>query len=287
MNTAIQDEIKTEETGKKTVDVEELIRSKNPRLLKFLPRFILNYVKRIIHQEEMNSFLYEHRNDDGFQFSAGVVNLFNVKVIIKGMENIPRAGGVVFASNHPLGGFDAMVILDSISHVRRDVKFIVNDILLHLKNLKPLFVGVNKHGKNSVQMLEEIDAAYASEQAIFIYPAGLVSRMQDSGKIEDLEWKKSFITKAKRHKRMVIPLYVSGRNSNRFYKLARWRTKLGIKANIEMFFLVDEMFRQHGKTITVIFGKPIPYETFDNTKSDLQWAHEVKRMVYGLGEPKK
>ena len=136
-------------------------------------------------------------------------------------------------------------------------------------------------------MLEDIDNAYASEQAIFIYPAGLVSRKQDNGKIEDLEWKKSFITKAKKHRRVVIPLYVSGRNSNRFYNLARWRTKLGIKTNIEMFFLVDEMFRQRNKTITVIFGKPIDYTTFNNSKSDLQWALEVKKAVYNLAESKE
>jgi putative hemolysin len=276
----------TFEISKKTVDLEELIRSKNPGLVKFLPKFLMSYLKRIIHQDDVNSFLYEHKADDGFEFATGVVTYFKVKVVIKGMENIPRSGGAVFASNHPLGGFDAMVILDSIGKLRRDVKFIVNDILLHLKNLKPLFVGVNKHGKNSVQMLEDIDAAYASEQAIFIYPAGLVSRKQDNGKIEDLEWKKSFITKAKKHKRMVIPLYVDGRNSNRFYNLARWRGKLGIKANLEMFFLVDEMFRQRGKTITVIFGKPISYETFDASKSDLQWAQEVKKMVYHLAESK-
>jgi len=184
---------------KQTIDLEELIRSKNPRLLKFLPKFILNYAKRLIHQEEVNEFLFNHRNDDGFEFSTAVVDLFKVKVIITGIENIPVSGGAVFASNHPLGGFDAMVILDSIGHVRKDVKFIVNDILLHLKNLKPLFVGVNKHGKNTPKMLEEIEATYASQQAVFIYPAGLVSRKNDQGKVEDLEWKKSFITKAKKH----------------------------------------------------------------------------------------
>ena len=274
--------IETNDKEKRTIDLEELIKSKNPRLLKFLPQFLLNYVKRVIHQEEVNAFLHKHKDDDGFTFSTAVVNYFNVTVKILGMENIPKEGGAVFASNHPLGGFDAMVILDSIGHVRKDVKFIVNDILLHLKSLRPLFVGVNKHGKNSVKMLEDIDAAYASEQAVFIYPAGLVSRKGDDGKIRDLEWKKSFITKAKKHQRIVVPLFVDGRNSNRFYNLARWRTKLGIKANIEMFFLVDEMFRQRNKTITVIFGKPIHYDFFDASKSDLQWAQFVKDCVYQL-----
>ena len=251
-----------------------------------MPKFLRNYIKRIVHQDELNIFLEAHKNDDPFQFSKGVVELFDVKVITKGLENIPQHGGIILAGNHPLGGFDAMVILNSIAQLRTDVKFIVNDILMNLANLRPLFVGVNKHGKNSIKMLEDIDNAYASDNAVFIYPAGLVSRKNDRGKIEDLEWRKSFVTKSKKHKRMVVPFYVDGQNSNRFYELSRWRTKLGIKANVEMFFLVDEMFRQRGKTISIIFGKPIPFETFDASKSDVNWAYEVRKKVYQLAESK-
>jgi putative hemolysin len=268
------------------IDVDALIKSKNPRLLKMMPKFLRNYIKRIVHQDELNIFLEAHKNDDPFQFSKGVVELFDVKVITKGLENIPQHGGIILAGNHPLGGFDAMVILNSIAQLRTDVKFIVNDILMNLANLRPLFVGVNKHGKNSIKMLEDIDNAYASDNAVFIYPAGLVSRKNDKGKIEDLEWRKSFVTKSKKHKRMVVPFYVDGQNSNRFYELSRWRTKLGIKANVEMFFLVDEMFRQRGKTISIIFGKPIPFETFDASKSDVNWAYEVRKKVYQLAESK-
>ena len=179
----------------------------------------------------------------------------------------------------------AMVaIVDTMAKVRKDMKFIVNDVLLNLENLKNLFMPVNKHGKNSVTMLQDIDALYASEQATFIYPAGLVSRKNDKGIIEDLQWKKSFITKAKKHKRNIIPVYLDGRNSNFFYNLSRWRTKLGIKANLEMFYLVDEMYQQKNKTITIIFGKPIPYETFDTSKTDLKWAAAVKKEVYELAK---
>ena len=49
-----------------------------------------------------------------------------------------------------------------------------------------------------------------------------------------------------------------------------------------MLFLVDEMFKQTGKTITMHFGETIPWETFDKSKSDTEWADTVKQMVYKI-----
>ena len=284
MDTEVQEISPSGVISKKTIDIEAVIRSKNPKLLKFLPRFVLNYFKKVLHEEEMNAELFKLKDKYDFDFASQIIKDWNVTVKIIGLENIPPTGGVVFAANHPLGGFDGLVIFDTMAKVRKDMKFIVNDVLLNLENLKNLFMPVNKHGKNSVTMLQDIDALYASEQATFIYPAGLVSRKNDRGIIEDLQWKKSFITKAKKHKRNIIPVYLDGRNSNFFYNLSRWRTKLGIKANLEMFYLVDEMYQQKNKTITIIFGKPIPYQTFDTSKTDLKWAATVKKEVYELAK---
>jgi putative hemolysin len=144
-----------------------------------------------------------------------------------------------------------------------------------------LFLTVNKHGKNTVKILQEIDHVYKSDQVLLVFPAGLVSRKQE-GRIKDLEWKKSFITQAKKYKRPIVPVFIDGRNSKFFYSLANIRKKLGIEANIEMFYLADEMFKQKGRTITITFGKLIPAENFDNTKSDKQWAEWMKGKVYEL-----
>jgi putative hemolysin len=100
----------------------------------------------------------------------------------------------------------------------------------------------------------------------------------------DLQWKKTFITKARKYKRDIIPVYISGRNSGFFYNLASWRRKLGIRANIEMLYLVDEMAKQKGKSIKISFGQPIPYTTFDRSKTDVQWAEYVKNKVYSIKE---
>ena len=266
---------------KKFIDIEKVIGDKNPKLLKWLPKFLLNYIKKITHEEDVNDAMYRFRDKKGKDFCTAVVEDFNITVKTVGLENIPKEGGCLFASNHPLGGLDALAIVHAIYDIRPDMKFIVNDVLLNIENLKMMFQGVNKHGKTAKESLKAVMELFASDQAIFIFPAGLVSRKQN-GVIKDLEWKKTFISQAKRHKKTVIPVFVEGNLSNFFYRLSNFRTKLGIKANIEMMYLADEMYKKRNSTITVIFGKPIAPEIFDKSKSDLEWANWVKEKAYQL-----
>jgi putative hemolysin len=100
--------------------------------------------------------------------------------------------------------------------------------------------------------------------------------------VKDLEWKKSFITKAIKYQQVVVPIYVEASNSSFFYNVGVIRKKLGIKANIEMFYLVDEVFKQKGKTITLTIGAPINYSAFTKKNSALGWAQEMKKHVYNL-----
>jgi putative hemolysin len=270
--------------NKKFIDVDSIFKSKNPGLYRFIPRPFLKYLKRVVHQEEINSFINRHGHKQEFDFVDAIVDEFGAKIETVGEENIPATGGCIIASNHPLGGLDAMALVHVVSRKRKDVKFIVNDILLQLENLKGIFAGVNKHGKNSIETYENLDRLYSSGVAMLIFPAGLVSRKQEDGSIKDLLWRKSFITKAKKFNLSVIPVFIEGRNSNFFYNFSNLRKKVGIKANIEMLYLADEMYRQKNKTITVIFGKAIPYTMFDDTATDAEWAGRVKEQVYSLQE---
>ncbi|MCE9540703.1 MAG: 1-acyl-sn-glycerol-3-phosphate acyltransferase [Bacteroidetes bacterium] len=268
------------------IDLEEVIRTKNPRLLKMLPGFMLSYVKRIIHQDEFNDFLLRTKDLYAHDFVSATLNNFQIHVISEGTENIPENGGCIVVCNHPLGGIDGIAVMKEVGNKRSDIKAMVNDILMNLKNLSSLLIPVNKHAKNAIENIRRIDNAYASDECIIVFPAGLVSRRQN-GEIKDLEWKKSFITKAIKYKRNIIPVHIDARNSNFFYNLASLRKKIGIKANIEMFYLVDEVFRQKGKFIKLTIGKPIPYTTFTKMHSDLCWAGKVKEHVYDLGSGKK
>lgn len=269
--------------SKKVIDIEEVIRGKNPALAKWLPGFALRYIKRIIHEDHINDFIRVHGDKKSFAFLDAVIEEFGVNVTYEGLEHLPEQGGCIVAANHPIGGLDGIALLQTIGLKRRDLKFIVNDLLLHIKNLEDIFVGVNKHGKNTAQVLDVIDTQYASEQVVAIFPAGLVSRKQEAG-IQDLQWKKSFVAKARKYQRNIIPAHISGHNSNFFYNLARLRGKLGIKSNLEMFYLMDEMYHQNGKTIHIRFGKPIQHTLLTSQYNDGEWADRIKAHIYNLAE---
>ena len=274
-----------ESSPKKFIDVRRLFREKNPSLYRFIPGFIFNRLRKIIHEDEVNAFIDSHGHHHDLEFVNDIVRYFELKITCEGLENIPPTEGAILVSNHPLGGLDAMALMYSLQTKRTDMKFLVNDILMSLENLRGLWLAVNKLGKNTAADLLAIDKAYASDQLVMLFPAGMVSRKLDDG-IRDLDWKKSFITKARQHQKMVIPIHISGCNRNFFYSLSRWRMRLGIKANIEMLFLVDEMYRQRGHSIHITIGKPVPCEHFDRAYSDSHWAQVIRKLVYQIPENK-
>jgi 1-acyl-sn-glycerol-3-phosphate acyltransferase len=263
------------------IDVEKVLFSKNPALARTIPDFIINYLKRIVHQDELNNFLAKWGHLKDAELIEAGLRHFEIKFKVYCSENIPKTGKYIFVSNHPLGGLDGLVFIYELSKYYPRIKFPVNDILTSIENLSGIFLPVNKHGAQGREAARRIEEAYASDNQILYFPAGLCSRKR-KGIIRDLQWQKSFVTKAIQHKRDIVPAYFSGRNSRFFYNLANIRKFLGIKANIEMLYLADEMFKQKDKEILLIFGKPIPFETFDNSKPTLEWADWVKSKTYEL-----
>ena len=262
-----------------TLDVEKILQDKNPGLYRVLPGFLVRYLKKIVHQDELNSFLKNHGDKRDFEFLAAIISEFKPKVSIEGLENIPETGGAVIAANHPLGGLDAIALMHMIGEKRKDLKYLVNDILMNIKPLENLFVPINKHGRNSTSGLGTINSTYASDQLVLVFPAGLVSRRID-GEIKDLEWKKSFVTQARKYNKPIIPVYISGNLSSFFYKLSNYRNKVGIKANIEMLYLADEMYKQKGKNIHITILPPIDISQWSEAKKDQQIAVEIRNLIY-------
>lgn len=278
----LQEQNFTPKPGITKIDIRALFASKKSKFIHFIPGFVISYLEKLIHQDEINDILRDFKDDTGLDFIENLFIKFGVIIQVAGAENLNPEGHYLFASNHPLGGLDGLALMQTAGKINPNIVFPVNDLLMNLPNLKPLFIPVNKHGSN-VQNVKIIDDTFASDKWILFFPAGLCSRKQ-KGKILDLEWKKSFITKAKNHNRDIVPVHINGRNSNFFYNLANIRKFLGIKANIEMIYLPDEMFRQKDKVLKIQFGKPVSWTVFDKRMNDKQWAGLFKTHVYQLGQ---
>ena len=265
----------------KFIDIEEIIRQKNPSLSEFTPKFVVSFIKRLIHEDEINRIINEYRDMYGLSFVGSILADMKVTYSTEGIDDVPLNRRYIFASNHPLGGFDGLVLMDAIGAVFPDIRFIVNDILLNIKNFEPLFVPVNKHGRQSNEYARKIEETYAGESQILYFPAGLCSR-KISGQITDLKWNKNFIQKAVNYQRDVVPVYFEGQNSNFFYNLANLRKKLRIKSNLEMIFLVNEFFKKKSQHLRLKFGTPISCTMFDKSESYSYWAEMIREKVYSM-----
>ncbi len=264
---------------KKFVEIEKVLKDKAPGLYKWLPRFGLNWLKRTLHEDDINRAMSTLKDYKGLDFNTRALDFVGASVFSVNAELIPTTGNVTVAANHPLGGLDGMALIKAVGDVRPDVHFFVNDILKNLTNYGDVFIAVNKVGASSAGSLRTMEEIFREGGAVLIFPAGLVSR-KIGGKVRDLSWKKSFVTQAIDHKRIVQPVFIEGSNSRFFYNFARWRKKLGIKANIEMLFLPDEMFRADKKDIRIHFSKPFSYKVLDGSRSHKQWADLIYKFIY-------
>ena len=267
--------------GIKSIDMREVFTEKAPKLAKFMPGFAFRYLNRIMHIKEINEILEKYGKRSGIDFVNSIVEFFQVSQEVKGLKNIPKDGQFIFAANHPLGGFDGMLLMSNVDKSLGEVKFLVNDILMNIPQLEPIFVPIDKHGNQGRKFAKVVQDTYKSDVQILIFPSGYASR-KIKGKVQDLIWKKHFIQKSIQYKRDIIPVHVSGHNSKFFYRLANFRKAIGLKWNLEMFFLADETFKHRGQKFTITFGKPIPYQTFDKSKTHNEWAQKVRNILYSL-----
>ena len=268
----------------KPVILKDLFMDKNPRIGRWIPGFIYRFFSRILRIDFMNDpILYNHGYKKDVEFALASIEAFNVTLDVKGRDHLPEDGRFIFVANHPLGGLDGMMIISELSKSYPNLRVLVNDILTNVKNMDGIFVPINKHGAQAMDNVRRINAIFESDLQVMSFPAGLVSRRKKRN-IRDEPWQKSIITKAKQSKRDILTIHVSGRCSNFFYNLANIRKFLKIKANLEMFFLPNETYKQRNKHFVITFGKAIPYQTFDKRKTPLQWAARVQDYTYSLVE---
>lgn len=265
------------------IDVKSVISSKNATIAKYAPKFLINWVKRLIHQDEINAALEKSQGLQGIDFAGAALAELGVtsNVIYSNRAAIDPNERYIFVSNHPLGGLDGLILINELGKAMGNILFVVNDFLMHIKPLEPIFVPVNKVGKMGRDYTEKFEKAYSSDSQILYFPAGLCSRLI-KGEITDLKWRNSYIKQAVRYRRKIVPVYFSGRNSSFFYRLAKVRKLLGIKFNVEMCFLPDEMFKQKNATFDVVIGEPLDIPSY-RTSAEMAAVNDmIRAKAYGL-----
>lgn len=264
------------------LDVEEVL---GPKLMKKLPRFVVNFFKKRIHQDEINDCIMKAENYCGAGFFAEALKYVGITYKVRGQENLDLSHKYIFACNHPLGGPEALIIGSLFHDIYGEVfKVLSNKLLTNMKPLKEFFVPVNVGKSNhSRELSAKVNEMFLSDSQVLIFPAGVCAKEID-GKVVEFPWKKTFITQSRKYERDVVPIHISGCNSRKYFRLSKLSRFLRLKFNIGMLYLVDELFNKRGQEFVITIGKPIPYSTFDKSKTDLQWAAEIKDMVKALSE---
>jgi putative hemolysin len=263
------------------IDIEQVIKEKGGKKAERIPKFVINWFKKFMHQDFINEFLKE--GYVGMEFCKEAIKYLGIEYEVEGLENLPKDGRkYTFASNHPLGAVDGITLGVVLSTVYgENIKYLMNDIIMFLKGMAPMGIPINKLGGQARNLPKLMNEVYESDNQMLIFPAGLCSRKID-GKIQDVEWGKSFITKSRQTGRDIVPIHFDGENSKRFYRIATWQKRLGLKFNFAMMLLPDEMYRSKGRKYKITIGKPIPISSFDKSKTDFEWAQEIRRQVYEL-----
>ena len=266
------------------IDVAAVMRQRIPGVFRMMPRPVVKWVENTICQDRLNELLELGDGLEGADFADSLLRNLSITYAISGGPVDPTHRRVIFASNHPLGGLDGIVLCSMIRRLygSGEMKFIVNDLLTYVEPLRNVFLGVNKHGAQSRGAAEAIDKAFDGDMPMVMFPAGLCSRMGDDGTIRDLAWHKMIVNKAISSHRDIIPVHFSGENSPNFYKFARLRKKLGLKFNLEMVRLPREMILNEGARFEVTIGEPIPWQQLRGGREALDQADKLRTAVYAL-----
>ena len=263
------------------IDLDKVLRERLPRHYRYLPRFVVRWLERVICQDRLNAILQQMAGKNSVDAATAALDEMGITIEAQGLDKLAD-GRFLFVSNHPLGGLDGLALISLLGNrYHHRIKFLVNDLLMAVEPLRDVFLPVNKYGRQSRSTAVQVEEALEGDCQFISFPAGLCSRMMPDKTIADLPWQKAAVVHAVNHQRDIVPVYFDARNSKFFYRFAKWRKKLGIKFNIELIFLPKEMLKKSGTTLHVIMGNPIAWTTVDASHPK-QEAARLRETVYSM-----
>lgn len=264
----------------KELDLRDIIATKKPLLAARLPSCVVTATERYLHLPEINELLREGERLSPSAFLGRILERLDITYRTFGLDAIPQSSRLMFASNHPFGGTDGIMLADAVCRRWGDVRLSVNDLLMNLRPLTPIFLPVNKFGVQGGDSANRIKKVFEGNTPIVVFPAGICSR-REKGCVTDTAWHSGFIKRAVAARRDIVPVYCEGTLSNRFYNVSAFRKKLGIRYNVEMLMLPDELFRRRGSCFRIYFGKPIGWQLLEPLSPSAQTSavrKEVERL---------
>lgn len=234
---------------------------------------LFSTMKKLFHETQINTFMAENSHKDTFSFIESILDYFDISIGLKSNElsRIPAYGRMVIVANHPLGALDALTLLHLLKNVRKDIKIVANSFLYQFDNLKDIIIPVdNINGKMDKETIRRIYRSLEAEEAVIIFPSGEVSRAKPNG-IKDRPWKSGFLKIASKMKAPILPIYISAKNSKKFYLLSM------INRSLATATLPHEMFKSKGKSIDFTIGKSISFDAYNIPKLSVKGKVKLLR----------
>lgn len=262
------------------ISVKKIMDSKFPGLSAKIPRFFMRYVQRITHEKEINLFFRDNEEKRGYELLKAYLDYCRVTYKAEGLEQSKGFSKITFVSNHPMGVLDSASLIVTLAEGGFEAKVPANDLVVSMGDIGSFTVPVNKTGSNS-KNLAALNDMFKLEDPLVFFPAGLSSR-KVKGELLDVKWTKTAFARSVKNDRVIVPVFISGANTSFFYNLSRFRKSIGLKMNVEQYFLIHEAHKLKGSHFDLIFGKPIRPDVFDKRYDILTWAAKVKAHVYRM-----
>lgn len=268
------------------INIEQSVASRlpwinaQPNLIK-QPTFGL--LRKLVHEDEINAFLEEHRELRNFSFIDKVFEYFNFSYSLsaKSRANIPAEGRVVIVANHPIGSLDGLALLRAVGEIRSDVKIVANDLLSSFEQISELLLPLDNLGRSSFRKsYKAVVEALENDYAVIVFPAGEVSRASPVG-IRDGRWQTGFLHFIRKAKASLLPVHIEAKNSALFYSLSM------LYKPLSTLWLAREMFNKNHTDIHFTVGDPIPAAAVDSVQvADRHLAQRLKKYLYKMGRGK-
>jgi len=213
-------------------------------------------ILRLLRLNTFNKVYKQHQHLEGIPFLDGLLDTFDIKFEIpeEDLKRLPKQGGYITVSNHPLGGIDGILLLKLMLGQRNDFKIIANFLLHRISPLKPYVMPVNpfedrKDVQSSIAGFKQALSHLREGHPLGVFPAGEVSTYKDDKLVIDKPWEEAAV-------------------------------KLIKKAEVPVAKLPGELLTQKRRVIQVRVGHPITVKAQQEYSGIKEFSEFLRKKTY-------